>query len=166
MDEKVAELWESIEQRKWAILQTLARMDDAHLSAPLRRGRWSPLEVVEHVVIVEEGYIDFIRSAESGAEPARRKMAPGPLVWFMRKGFPLPAPSMFNPAGKQTYAELLSRWEQVRDTLRPYMESGHGGQSFVVHPIFGAMDAMEVLDLLDSHLVYHGRQLGALPGGK
>jgi hypothetical protein len=127
---------------------------------------WCALDVVQHVVLVEEGVVAYVRRKLEA--PPR---AVGPfhgvkrllLVLVLKSPlrFRAPVPQVV-PAETLPIAEIAPRWERVRGNLRETL-AGLGEERLRAmlfrHPAAGPLDAAGTLDFLDEHAKHHDAQI-------
>ncbi|HEY0867678.1 MAG TPA: DinB family protein [Fimbriimonas sp.] len=162
MREDLRELWDSIESRKWRILETVARLPEDALTRKMPRSDWTPLQLVEHLVVAEEQQLREIEAAEKSEGGRHKAMVFRSAVWVLRKGIRVPPSATMRPsASPASLPELGTRWEKARERLRQALEEAKDLRPLSVHAQFGTMTADQVLTLTDAHLQYHQRQIGA-----
>ena len=149
----------NLDTRRAAMLQYMDGLSEGDLKRAPRPKAWSPLEVLEHIIIVEEMTTKANRP-KAGEDrvgmKARIFMVVG--VGPMRPGFRIPTMPMLLPKRNHDYDALKERWTEARRTLAAQVEavkteSQH--RAMVVHPLAGPMSAAMALDFLDVHLRYH-----------
>ena len=155
-----------LERSRAALLERLGAMSPGQLVTRPAAGGWHVLDVVQHVVIVEERVLKAV-ATRPGPLPLTERLRSGlrltALRIYLRSGGRIKAPNpALIPPGGTTLEELLSRWDRVRagyasalasfgpaDLVRPMMK----------HPIVGKLTPRQTLTFLDAHLVHHGRQI-------
>lgn len=163
-----------VEAQKADVLARVAALDDAAQNRPLSPGGWSPRALVHHLVLAEEQTLEHIAAAattaagaqaQTAAKAPRRRPALAHLVSAtMRLGVPVPAPpNMVPPAQSLLFLdESARRWDALRERLHARLEQitpETASAPIALHPIIGPLRATETLDLMESHLVYHLRQI-------
>ena len=149
-------LHQNTEQRKTEMLAYLESLTDQERMKQPTPSDWSPLQVMEHIVIVEEWV--------SGPTPKNRKvllkgylfMALG--VSTMRKGTRVPTLPQAVPSGALNYTEIKQRWEDARAFISSKLASvtqETQDEPIALHPVAGPLTAKQILELLDAHLIYH-----------
>jgi hypothetical protein len=170
MHEDLERRFDRIEEQKADLIARVAARSVAEqIRAPRRGGGWSPRALLHHLVLAEEQTLLHVAAAGAGPErvPASRRPLVALLAGVMRAGVPLPAPPQMTPPDEAN--DLLppdaavARWDAARRTLRERLEAVppddiRNSAPLARHPIFGPLDAGQVLDLLEAHLVYHARQ--------
>ena len=155
-----------LERGRAALLERLAPMSPAELTARPAAGGWNVLDVVQHVIIVEELVLRALATRPgplSLAERVRSGLRLTALRIYLRSGGRVQAPTpAILPQGRVPLDELRARWERARagyatalasfgpdDLRRPMMK----------HPIVGKLTPVQTLTFLGTHLAHHGRQI-------
>jgi uncharacterized damage-inducible protein DinB len=157
---------ERLERRRAALLERLATMTAAQLTTRPTEGAWHVLDVVQHVVIVEELVLRAL-GTRPGPLPLVERIRSGlrltALRVYLRSGGRIQAPTpAILPQGSVPLEELRARWDRTRaglasalasfgpaDLIRPMMK----------HPIVGKLTPAQTLTFLDTHLAHHSRQI-------
>jgi hypothetical protein len=152
-----------------ALLDELEALDPAVLEARPRAGKWSMLEIVEHLVLAEravfKGLPDTSRLVDGkrGPENHVRYLL---VLFILRSGIPVrvPSPAMV-PRGDRSLAELRRLWDENQDWLRSCIARlGPEGVRRAVfeHPVAGPLTVEQAVRMLRVHVGGHVRQIRAL----
>jgi hypothetical protein len=130
---------------------------------------WSPLQIAEHVVLVEEQMVGFA-TRQAAAGPQRREVG-GPddamrnrVLHAIRSGTRLRIPDgvRVHPRSDPRLDDVATRWrasgEQMRalvETFPPDLES----TALLVHPAAGPLTLEQSLVFIDEHARHHLHQL-------
>ena len=129
---------------------------DHWLTAPAE-GRWSPAQVTEHVIIVNEGVAKILRLLLS--DKALRELPRTPGV---QQGGNYQAPANLQPGEGQPWEALQARWQASRALMTEL--SAHLGSADpsrrMFHPFYDDLDAHDWTRMATGHLRQHRRQLG------
>lgn len=165
--------FESLQRRKADVLARVAALEPEEQTAPPAPGEWSPLQIVQHLL-----YVEGLSAGPEVALPPDSRARPRPgtglmvkmLAGWMRAAVRLPSPDAAAPPPAEGGSDLESldaRWSARRDDLRARLEVvTDPDRAFARHPIAGPLTARQVLDLCDSHLVYHQKRFPQPPGGR
>lgn len=157
------------EARRTALLDELETMDPEHLNARPRPGKWSILEIVEHLVVAEQ---DVLRNPADPATPPlppwrpRHLLAYPSVLLVLRYGIPVRAPSRaMLPRGGQPLDELRRRWDAHQAWFREWL-AGVGRRELrrraFAHPVAGPLRPAQAVRILHLHLGTHIRQIRTL----
>ncbi len=144
------------------ILGVVASLDEATLRQEVHPGKWSLLEIVEHLVLSEEymlAQLDGLDSTPAGRTPA--DYARYALVMaIIRFGIPVRIPSKrLAPQGMRSPDELRAAWLATQERLRQHVASADPGVPAFRHPVAGPMSTRQTIVMLEAHLRRHRKQL-------
>jgi DinB superfamily len=153
-------------EKRRALLAEVEALEPAVLVARPVAGKWSILEIVEHLVLAERSVFQVL------AEPSQlRSRKPRPVQRFrhglvlliLRYGFPVrvPAPAML-PQGGRDLAELRRMWDEGQGWIRAYLDgAGPEGarRAVLMHPIAGPISVEQAVFMNQLHLDSHARQI-------
>lgn len=160
-----------MERHRSALVGDLAGLSEAQLGFRPGPDSWHALEVVEHLVRVEEAIV--LRAAQ--AKPSRTLgeglRAAGSMVVLrlvMGAGIRIKAPTkLVLPEGTATLPELLERWDRVREKLRAVLADKTAAdlhRPMMRHALCGWLTPKQTLSFLEQHLLHHQRQLARIRG--
>ena len=151
---------------KDALLGSLAIESGERLAFRPEGKGWCALEVVQHLVLVEEGVVGYVR---------KKLLAPPQPVSFLDRAkllllvLVLRSPIRFRAPVPQVIPEetfpltvTSVRWENVRRELREILGSlpAERGKTLLFrHPIGGALDPAGTLAFLEEHAKHHDDQI-------
>jgi len=129
--------------------------------------RWSIAEIVEHLALVEEVFLERAVPQlcasplrELGSEPQATDLQ---ILFFPRGGAStkIPAPQRVVPAGRWTPAESLDRFLEKRKRTCSFLEApGIELREHVLdHPVFGPLDGYQWVLFLAAHTQRHIKQI-------
>lgn len=132
------------------------------------KGSWSALEVVEHLVRVEEAIISRIkaRPPRTWREAVRGRLSLELISVSFRLGrrFKAPVPTIL-PQGGATLTDLGARWEAAQQAMRRTVD-GFGpadfGRPMMRHAILGLLTPNETLTFILRHIAHHRRQIARI----
>lgn len=147
----------------------LARIDQIDPALRQRRpgpDRWSIVEVLEHVVIVETGIATALARDPSPDRPRRfagRWWRYPALRVVLSLGVKIRLPvESIAPTGRADQEELLGRWAEGRERLRQWLEGIDPmilGTPRFKHPIGGWLDVPQGVTFAGDHLFHHLPQI-------
>lgn len=159
----------TLDARRNALFDELASGSPEELGLRPSPGKWSILEIVEHLVVAEGVvFLDFPPLASLMARPRRWKHRFAYLVVYfvLRFGVRVQTPSpKMNPEGGQSLDESRRRWDENLEHLRSYaagLDRKALRQALFRHPAVGPITLSQALTLDLLHLRVHARQIRRL----
>lgn len=162
-------------QRLAAGLDTLLRQLEAYDDEQLNRspgpGRWSAMQVLQHLMLAEKLSQQYLRKKQSVPTEQLPDASIGTHLRRLLVGFflylPLKrkAPAMVAEEALPAYAPLAATaaaWRQQRAELAQLLaelDAGVHQKAFYRHPVAGLMTTAGMLDFFHWHLERHLRQL-------
>ena len=163
-----AVLWDKLEDQKQRMLAMVENLTTEQLQFAPGPGRWSILQVLQHVVMGEVGMRQS--EAELRDNPLREKLRPGKMVGIVKEFLAkdlvdaVPDPSM-EPDGNTTLEQLRSLWQEERRVMAVLLDSvkeeNCDGVMFS-HVACGPLTALQMLEIAEAHLGTHSRQIERL----
>jgi hypothetical protein len=160
----------TFEARRNALLDQLSEIDPEVLSARPEGDKWSPIEIVEHMVVAErEVFLGLPEYADLKVYTRNFKnkvMLRIVMLVLGRIKVKVPSPTM-NPKGGADLADLKARWDESQQWFRDYVESCDGARlnnAVFKHPVSGPINVEQVIDLGIAHLNAHTNQIRSLLG--
>ena len=151
MREKERKLLSRIESRRREVIAEADQLTAEQLTFRPTPNAWSALDVIEHLVKVEEGIASRVRPREARGlvEAAKVKVALGIMRVVFAVGGRIRVPvQAVLPLGGVTLSDLVSRWEAAQVALREGLE-GFGDQDWsrpmMRHPLLGRLTPSECL---------------------
>ncbi|HEY7480835.1 MAG TPA: DinB family protein [Gemmatimonadales bacterium] len=131
-------------------------------------GAWSILDVIEHLVRVEEAILSRVRKRDprtwGEAARARVRLALVSILFVCRGRLRVPTQAVV-PLGGVTLTDLAARWETSQDAMRRTLD-GFGPADYsrplMRHPILGLLTPVETLTFLVRHIAHHRRQVARI----
>ena len=150
-------------------MNRLATIPEPALDAHPLADKWSIAEIVEHLVLSEEGVIgDISRLADREAKPRRLKdrVMLVVVMGVLRFDIPVQVPgSGMRPVGGKSLAELGAAWERNHGFLRAFVHTSDAHRrraAIFQHPVAGPLTLEQGLLMLEVHLDRHIRQIWRL----
>jgi hypothetical protein len=160
---------EAFDAARLALLDELESLGPAVLTARPRAGKWSILEIVEHLVLAERAVFkgmpdpSRLEAAERGPGSHARYL----LVMFVLKaGIPVRAPSRrMLPQGGRSLAELRRMWDENRAWLLSVLDvlgPDGPGKAVFEHPVAGPLTVDQAARMVRVHFAGHVKQIRRL----
>ena len=151
-----------LEDGRQDVLASLQGLSDAQASTKPAPDRWSPLECMEHIVVVEDRFLGWIATGTL-IEPVQDDEKATKLFGMVtNRTVKAQAPEAVHPTGRfKSVAEAVEAFNAARDRSVQVVKSrsaellGVG----VKHPRFGDMNAAELVHLLTGHACRHAAQI-------
>ncbi|HYN40555.1 MAG TPA: DinB family protein [Thermoanaerobaculia bacterium] len=156
---------DDLDDWKDALLGSLAIESAERLAFRPEGKGWCALDVVQHLVLVEEGVVGYARKKlQAPPQPVslldRAKLAL--LVVLMRSPIRVRAPLKLVIPDEALPLDVLStRWEKVRVDLRELLVSLPEERRKALlfrHPVSGPLDPAGTLDFVEAHAKHHDAQ--------
>lgn len=165
---EIEEPLKKIETLMSDLLRVLGSLTENELRESASPSVWSPLGILEHIVLVEEW------TAGPNEEPLPENaqvMVKGRIFVafanrFMRLGLRVPTDPRAEPSAHPDLEALVQRWDKSRELLKTKLQTVQKEtlyQPIAMHPLAGPLDPLRVLVLLEVHIIYHLRQLPKHP---
>jgi uncharacterized damage-inducible protein DinB len=157
---------DELDDWKDALLGALAVESPERLAFRPGGKGWCALDVVQHLVLVEEGVVGYARKKlQAQPQPVsfldRAKLAL--LVGLLRSPIRVRAPlPQIVPEETLPLDALSTRWEKVRKDLRELLASLSEERRTSLlfrHPVSGPLDPTGTLDFIEEHAKHHDAQL-------
>ena len=121
MTARTTSLLDRIEHERQAVLADVNELGSEQLVFRPEAGSWSALEVVEHLVKVEEGIVSHVKKREprTWGEAARGRLSLEVVSVCFRLGRRLRVPvQAIMPQGGATLSDLDARWVAAQEAMR------------------------------------------------
>ncbi|TFG52808.1 MAG: DinB family protein [Gemmatimonadales bacterium] len=158
-------LFDRLAQSRDRVLTLVAATDEPHRATRPGAGQWSMLQVIEHLVLAEEGTLRVLRQGP-GPQPrvtVRSRLALRAIEVLFGLGARVRVPSKsLAPAGADSLDTLRSRWNEAREGIAAVVEGLDAEalrQPRFRHPVAGWLTVGQGLDFLERHIRHHERQL-------
>jgi hypothetical protein len=159
-------IWAEDRQR---LLDEVERLEPERLTAKPLPGKWSILEIVEHLVVGDREVLQGLPDPSALVDRRRRlrdRMGYRMVMFVLACHIPAKVPSpRYLPQGQSSLPDLRRDWDEMQQWLRSYvgrLDRGDPAKAVFGHPIAGPMTMQEVLDMGKLHLATHTRQIRRL----
>ncbi len=160
------EMLESLERSREALLQAVQGVTEEQAARTPAAGRWSILQCVEHVAVVEDYLLGQVVNAHQAEAPLlnekREALIRARAADRERR---VPAPELARPVGRfATLAEATQGFLQVRARTIEFVESSSSDLRCQVtsHPILGTVNCYENLLMIAAHPQRHAGQIAEI----
>jgi uncharacterized damage-inducible protein DinB len=142
-----------------AFRNRVGKLDPEHASQKSGGDAWSAAQVIGHMAIAEQFYVNaIVEAAELGLEgtPSTSLMIPiGCLI--MNLGIQIPNPREMEPPSEIDLNEALQGFDSAGAAFIKWMESAEDPDQKVMAKtgMLGMVSAHQMLKMMDAHLTYH-----------
>ncbi len=151
-----------LEDGRQFVLEAVRDLPAEHGSTNPGRDRWSVLQCLEHIVIVEERFMGWIISGRTIMPDASWEKETKLSTMVVDRSFKAVAPEAARPDGRfKTVEEAVDAFNAARDsTARMVAQRGEELYAVgVTHPRFGDMNGVELVHILSGHAKRHAAQI-------
>ena len=159
-----------MDQELESLIEELSQYSHEQLNQQPQGGGWSPIQIMHHLIIAEEGSLKYVRKKLSfnpelkntGFAEGYRSLILNLYLW---------APFKFKaPAGvagdklptEADFQETAQRWKNNRKDLGDYLNSLPEElfkKSIYKHPLAGRLSLQGMLQFFDGHFNRHRKQI-------
>jgi len=161
--EQRTDLVEALEKSRQEFQAAAADVSEEHARAKPEPGRWSVLECVEHVTVVEERFLGRLEAAPRLESPRVDKEKEAELaVRVPNRTTKAEAPEPVRPTGRfSSLAEALDQFHAARDRTIRFTQDRAGDLHWLAleHPRFGPLNGAEFIVLIAGHARRHAAQI-------
>ena len=163
MAKERSELVQTLENSREEFNAAAGGISELQASVRAEPGRWSVLECVEHVTIVEERFLSRLEGAGQTATPPADKQREADLAARVtNRAERAQAPEPVRPSGRfSSLAEALDGFNAARTRTVQFAE-GQGNAVYSLaseHPRFGPLNGAELLIIMAGHARRHAAQI-------
>lgn len=157
------QLVDMLEAGRRDVIESVASLGDADAGKKPAPERWSPLEIIEHVVIAESRYLSWLEESPVLDSPQRDPQREAWITTHVAdRGWDWQSPPVGFPTGKfRTVAGALSEFNAMRDRTiaaakmrEPVLFSVQAK-----HSVLGVLNGAELLRLAAGHASRHAVQI-------
>jgi hypothetical protein len=160
---------ERLNRERLGLLERLTSMapDDLHRKPGPRR--WSPVQVLQHLVLAER---EVLQDLPDPADLVPRKQYPHHFISYaavllvLKSGIPVPVPSSaMVPDGDTTLTRIRAQWDRNVDWLTAYvngLNTESARRAVFSHPVCGPLTIAQALSMDRLHLSLHTCQINRI----
>ena len=151
------------------VLDEMEALDPALLVAKPIAGKWSMIEIVDHLVLAERAVFKGLpdpRRIEEKPRDFGNRVRYALVLFILRSGIPVrtPSPAMV-PQGDRGLPGLRLLWDESQQWLRSciaHLGPGAGQKAVFEHPIAGPLTVSQAVRMGQVHVDGHVRQIRRL----
>lgn len=162
----IQEKFDSLKLKREALLEHLGSLSTDVTSFKAGSDKWSIVEVVEHLVIVEK---DLLRQLSVNVPTSTldiKSKIPQKhqtVIKVMERDIAVDVPDeSMEPRGRLALDELINQWDDIRKELQEVLaeiRSENENELVYQHPYGGPLDIAEALQFIDVHFDNHVRHI-------
>ena len=154
---------------RFKVMDEVQELSPERLVARPLPGKWSVIEIVEHLVRADRDVLQDLPSVADLVDRRRglKDRVRYPLVMLVLAchiPVQVPSPRMM-PQGGATLPDLRRQWEEIHQWLRSYAEGldRHAlARAVFAHPVAGPLTLEQVMRMGGLHVATHNRQIRRL----
>ena len=165
----IAELrneFEMYDRTRRALLDDLAILNDEQIRRKPGPKEWSILQIVQHMVLAEQGVMQYLPEPEELIDRKRGLRARifyVVVLLILRWNIRVPVPSKrMVPDGNTSLSELRQQWDENMRWFRAYLDSSGPDdlkRAVFSHPVAGPLTGPQAGKLAQYHFDAHLRQI-------
>ena len=161
----------TLEAQRISLEHKLTRVDEDLFSSSPVNGKWSIIQILEHIVISEEMAILYVNKKIKSPEllnsvTMKTKIYAILMNNLLKYNFRFKAPQKVNPSHYPTskVENILHRWQQARISLEQLsrMSPVVLEKGIFKHPGVGYLNFSQMVDFLKSHFEHHLTQISVI----
>ena len=162
----IQERYENLSQKRQALLEHLDSRSPETLSFKTGPDKWSVVEAIEHLVVVEDNFLEQVGAniPSSTLDPDKKSPEKYKIVLkVMQRDVEVDVPhESMEPHGHFGFNELLEKWESSREKMQSLLEkidSDDPDAMVYHHPYAGPLNIAETLEFMEVHFDNHVRHI-------
>ena len=166
MLQNIQERYERLLNKRKTLLQRLEAYSTETLSFKAGPDKWSAVEAIEHLVVVEDNILEQVKANTpmstldlENRSPKNYQM----VLKVMRSDVAVDVPhESIEPSGQYSLEALLARWDDIRVKMQGLLngiEAGTEDNMVFNHPFGGPLNIRETLEFIEVHFDNHARHM-------
>ena len=159
-----------LEAERANLLERVGRVPEAARAKQPAPGRWSVVDVLEHLARVETGVAKLltVRGKERPAAPADTagaQLTPERIASVRDRGARIEAPERIRPAGGVSYAEALRKLWEARGAFLAAVDAADPealDEQVYPHPVLGPLTLRGWVEFVAHHEARHADQVAEI----
>lgn len=168
MENTIAKEWKKLNKAKAAFAKKIDGASAKQLSFKPTPEHWNTLEVIEHLLIVEEGILSFFKRYPPLQSTRIPTFSQKVKSWMINYVYKLPAIKVkapvksIEPKGGLSFAYLEEAWKNAHSALEDIANEQPKDRlkySVFKHPVSGGMTMQQTIKFIGSHIDNHRHQV-------
>lgn len=158
-----------IEQVRSSLIEKVKHLDNEQLTLAPSEGKWSILQIIEHLVLAERdvlGNPSIIERRKPYQQNWKNVFGYYIVIGILRSIIKVPVPTRsMIPRGKKSLEELIADWDENHAALKTHLKleaEGKRNGVYFKHPVSGPVTTKQALTMLEVHLNRHIKQINAI----
>ncbi len=160
--------FQKLENDRQALYDTIKHIDNDELNKKPASGKWSPLQVIDHLRQAESMGLDYIQKKRENPDQVENvKMIGWLRLTLLDAALKLPvkykAPALFQESAHELDKnELLNEWVKVRQGLSHVVNDitpEEAQKGLFKHPAVGKLNLLQALSFMTIHQHRHKKQI-------
>ena len=168
MDSKLESKFNQLESSRLQLLAELEKRDDKELNFHPGKDKWSVIQVMHHLIIIEQLSIGYINKKltyktnikKSGFGAAIRVFV---LTLILKMPFRFKAPKIVSEVPDNSdFKETKDQWDQIRKEMRELFDNLPEellNKNIFKHALAGKMNIYQMLGFMEEHFKHHVKQI-------
>jgi len=168
MDSKLESKFKNFENSRLKLLTELEKRGDKELNYHPGKDKWSVIQVMHHLIIIEQLSIGYINKKltyktnikKSGFSAAIKVFV---LKLLLRMPFRFKAPKIVSEVPNSgDFNQVKDQWDQTRKELRKLLDNlpeEFLNKNIFKHALAGKMNIYQMLSFMDEHFKHHVKQI-------
>jgi hypothetical protein len=158
--------FDSLQKKRNDLVHQLESLPSQELTFKAGSDKWSVVEAIEHLLIVEDNFIKQVsanRPTSSLDGESRSPKKYQTVLKVMQGDIEVDVPhESMEPHGRFSMDELLTSWDDYREKIRHLLaefNAEHQEDLVYQHPYAGPLNIAETLDFVEVHFDNHVRHI-------
>lgn len=169
MESKLQQSFNLAEKHRNELIQQLQGYSEEVLNRLPAPEKWSPIQVMHHLILSETNTINYLRKKMMGMASARKSGFSAKVrIWltklwlatsFLKRKAP---PAIANVPDSATLADTVALWNTTRNQLKGILDElpqGAAERELFRHPVAGMFNLYQMIEFLDAHFRHHEVQI-------
>jgi len=157
----ISDRWKENEARRLKFIDRIKTMTKDQQHFRPAKGEYIALKVLEHMALLAIFCLPILKKHDPKllhAMPAKPRFLFPFALQQLSNVKSIPTLSAMNPKITPTLEDAAEKWEDVRREIGRIIRNSPEDGTIIKHPIFGRLGAIQFIDLLDVHFMYHERR--------